>query len=171
MIAMKTNTQETIIFQGKTDHLMIRKDDSFAMKLAMLFEGIISDIPKKELARKYGYTREHYYLLKHLFEKHGSDGLMDKKTGPKKSTKRTDIVNNQIIRLRFLDPDASVEVIGQKMRQMGFSISDRSINRTIQQYGLQKKTSHFKSSKSSSLKPAGSHYKAPDENIESVDDK
>jgi hypothetical protein len=168
---MKTDTPEIILLQGKNDRLVIRKDDAFAMKLAMLFEGIISDIPKKDLARKYGYTREHYYLLKHLFEKLGSEGLIDKKTGPKKSTKRTDVVNNQIIRLRFLDPDASVEVIGQKMRQMGFSISDRSINRTIQQYGLQKKTSHFKSSKGSPFKPAGSRHKAADENIESVDDK
>jgi len=168
---MKSDTSETIILQGKMDHLIIRKDDSFAIKLAMLFEGIISDIPKKDLARKYGYTREHYYLLKHLFEKHGSEGLIDKKTGPKRSTKRTDVVNNQIIRLRFLDPDASIEVIGQKMRQMGFSISDRSINRTIQQYGLQKKTSHIKSSKGYLGKLAGSRYKAADEINESIDHK
>ena len=161
---MKTNSSEIILLHGKTDQLEIKKNDSLAMKLAMLFEGVTTDVPKKELAKKYGYTREHYYHLKGQFEKFGSEGLIDKKTGPKNSTKRTDVVNNQIIRFRFLDPDASVEVIGQKMRQLGFNISDRSVSRTIQQYGLQKKTAYVKSSKIPETTNPDSHHKKENKN-------
>ncbi len=161
---MKSRSSEIIILHGKADRLEIKKEDYFAMKFAMLFEGISSDIPKKELAKKYGYTREHYYHLKDRFEKYGSEGLLDKKTGPKKNTKRTETVNNQIIRFRFLDPDASKEVIGQKMRQLGFNISDRSVSRTIQQYGLQKKTAYAKSSKNSKGTNPGSYNKKKNKN-------
>lgn len=46
---------------------------------------------------------------------------------------------SQIIRLRFLDPKASAEVIAQKLRQTGVKVSVRSVERTITEYGLQKK--------------------------------
>ena len=46
----------------------------------------------------------------------------------------------QVIRHRFLDPDASVDVIAQKLRQAGFPVSTRSVDRVIEEYGLQKKT-------------------------------
>jgi hypothetical protein len=46
----------------------------------------------------------------------------------------------QVIRHRFLHPEASVEVIAQKLQQNGFLISIRSVRRVIEGYGLQKKT-------------------------------
>jgi len=72
--------------------------------------------------------------------------LYNKKRGPRNNSVRTDIVNNQIIRFRFLDPYMSPAVIGQKLRQMGYNVSDRSVSRTIHEYGLQKKTLQIKSS-------------------------
>jgi len=47
---------------------------------------------------------------------------------------------HQIIRLRFLDPDGSPSIIVQKLKQMRIDVSLRSVERTIQEYGLQKKT-------------------------------
>ena len=41
------------------------------------------------------------------------------KTGPKSNYVRTDEVERQVIRHRFLDPDASVDIIAQKLRQAG----------------------------------------------------
>ena len=38
------------------------------------------------------------------------------------------------------DPDASADIIAQKMRQAGFPVSTRSVERVIEKYGLQKKT-------------------------------
>ena len=64
---------------------------------------------------------------------------MDKKRGPDKQTVRTRETINQIIRLRFLDPLASADVIAQKLKQTGYKVSKRSVERTITEYGLQKK--------------------------------
>ena len=66
--------------------------------------------------------------------------LLSQKRGPKHNYRRTDEVIRQVIRHRFLDPDASAEVIAQKLRQCGLSISTRSVERVIEQFGLQKKT-------------------------------
>lgn len=49
-------------------------------------------------------------------------------------------VVRQVIRHRFLDPDASAEVIAQKLSQVGSKISVRSVERVIEDFGLQKKT-------------------------------
>ncbi len=141
------NQQLPIIVKGRNGSLTIQLDDVFAKKMAMLLEGINSEITVEELAKKYGYTREHYYHIKRQFEKHGSEVLCNKKRGPRNNSVRTDIVNNQIVRFRFLDPDMSPAVIGQKLRQMGYNVSDRSVSRTIQEYGLQKKTLQVKSSR------------------------
>ena len=65
---------------------------------------------------------------------------MNKKRGPKTTYRRNEEVVCQVIRHRFLDPDATVEVIAQKLKQCGFQISIRSVERIIEQYGLQKKT-------------------------------
>jgi hypothetical protein len=46
----------------------------------------------------------------------------------------------QVIRHRFLDPDASAAVIAQKLTQASFTISVRSVDRIIEDFGLQKKT-------------------------------
>ena len=54
--------------------------------------------------------------------------------------KRTEEVVRQIIRHRFLDPDASARVIAQKLRQCDWEISTRSVQRVISQFGLQKRT-------------------------------
>jgi hypothetical protein len=66
--------------------------------------------------------------------------LVGKTRGPKTQYRRTDELQRQVIRHLFLDPKATVQVIGQKLRQTGFIISDRSVQRVISDYGLQKKT-------------------------------
>jgi hypothetical protein len=45
-----------------------------------------------------------------------------------------------VIRHRFLDPDASAEVVAQKLCQSGWEISIRSVQRVIEEFGPQKKT-------------------------------
>jgi len=64
---------------------------------------------------------------------------MDKKRGSDKKPVRTKELENQIIRMRFLDPLASTDVITQKLSQMSYNVSKRSVERTITDYGLQKK--------------------------------
>jgi hypothetical protein len=70
----------------------------------------------------------------------GVAALAPGKTGPKRDYRRSDEVVRRVIRHRFLDPDASVAVIRQKLAQEGVKISMRSVERVIASYGLQKKT-------------------------------
>jgi len=120
--------------------LVITENDPIAWKLSMLIEAASNkDEIIEDLARRYGYTREHFYVIKRTYEEKGSQGLMDKSRGPKTNSKRTKEMEKQIIRHRFLDPEASSQVITQRLQQAGNNISQRSVERTINEYGLQKK--------------------------------
>ena len=93
----------------------------------------------KAAYQKYGYTEQWYYKLLKIYKEKGSEGLIEKKRGSNKQPVRTEEVTNQIIRLRYLDPLAKTEVIVQKMKQNGYKVSKRSVERTITEYGFQKK--------------------------------
>lgn len=126
-------------FEGKIK-LSVSPEDSVAWKLSMLFEAARSSSDRLEdIAHRYGYSREHFYVIKKAYEANGADGLRNKPTGPKSDYVRTEEVKKQIVRHRFLDPESNCEVIAQKMQQSGVQISQRSVERTIQYYGLQKK--------------------------------
>ncbi len=117
---------------------LIDENDSLGKKLAMLIEGHCT-IGVKAAIRKYGYTEQRYYQLLKRYHESGSLALVDKKTGSEKQPVRTKEVLNQIIRLRFLDPLADTAVIVQKLNQIGYKVSKRSVERTITEFGLQKK--------------------------------
>lgn len=121
------------------ERLGIKKDDKAAIKLLMLIEGTYG-IGVKRSIEKYGYTEQRYYQLKKDFMEKGSQALIDQKRGPRDRHTRKKQVDMQIIRMRFLDPRAGAAVIAQKLNQTGTKISQRSVERTITEYGLQKKT-------------------------------
>jgi transposase len=125
---------------GPGGELIIPDGDEIAPRLIMLIEGQCEGLGPTEAARKYGITRQRYHQLLNVFHTQGALALQPRKRGPKTNYVRTDEVERQVIRHRFLDPDASVEVIAQKLRQAGFPVSTRSVERVIEDYGLQKKT-------------------------------
>lgn len=122
----------------KGKDFVIDKKDSLCKKLAMLIEGHCT-IGVQSALQKYGYTEQRYYQLLRKYEQGGSQALQDKKPGSDKQPVRTRETLNQIIRLRFLDPFASADIIAQKLNQIGHKVSKRSVERTITEYGLQKK--------------------------------
>lgn len=125
---------------GDHGSLPISTSDEVTRKLLMLMEGECQGIGPLKAAQKFGYTKQRYFQLREIYLRDGSRGLLSKLRGPKGNSRRTDEVVRQIIRHRFLDPQASAEVIAQKLRQTGFTISTRSVERAIADYGLQKKT-------------------------------
>lgn len=133
---------ENILINGAHHQLEIDAKDSLTRKLAMLLEA--THIGVKKAIEKYGYTEQRYYQLFKKFKASGSDGLINKAKGPKTNYVRTDQVVKQILRYRFLDPNATLAVITQKMKQSGFNVSQRSVERTISEYGIQKKTPYTK---------------------------
>jgi transposase len=131
---------------GDAGSLPVGETDEVTRKLIMLVEGQCEGIGASKAAEKYGYTKQRYYQLLHAYEQQGSAALSSKPRGPKRNYRRTDELVRQVIRHRFLDPEASAEVVAQKLRQTGFSISIRSVQRVIAEYGLQKKTLRLPSS-------------------------
>jgi transposase len=136
MIDLQNNK---IILTGEKGEIELNVDDKVLLKFGMLYEGECEGLGATQAAKKFGYTRQRYYQLLNTFKDNGLSALKNKKTGPQTNYRRTDEAVRQVIRHRFLDPDASEEVISQKMVQCGFKISERSVQRVISQYGLQKK--------------------------------
>jgi predicted oxidoreductase len=125
---------------GEHGTLAVLENDEIARKFAMLIEGECEGLGPIKAAEKYGYTKQRYFQLRKAFGKDGAIAFLNKVRGPKTNYRRTDELQRQVIRHRFLDPHASPEVIAQKLRQTGFVISTRSVERVISDYGLQKKT-------------------------------
>jgi len=122
----------------KGKDFVIDPKDSLSMKLSMLIEGHCT-IGVQESIKKYGYSEQRYYQLLLKYQEGGAQALIDNKPGSDKQPVRTKDTVNQIIRLRFLDPFSSADVIAQKLSQIGHKVSKRSVERTITEYGLQKK--------------------------------
>lgn len=122
----------------KGKDFIIDSQDKLAKKMAMLIEGHCT-IGVKKATEKYGYTEQRYYQLLKMFKEGGSEALIDQKSGSDAKPVRTEEAIMQTIRLRFLDPLASAEVLSQKLNQIGYKVSTRSVERTITEYGLKKK--------------------------------
>lgn len=125
---------------GEAGKLVVPADDEVTRKLAMLIEGECEGLGPIAAAEKFGFSKQRYFQLREILLEQGASALLSQKRGPKSNYRRTDELVRQVIRHRFLDPDATVEVIAQKLRQAGFEISTRSVERVIEGFGLQKKT-------------------------------
>lgn len=125
---------------GPSGTIDVPVQDEITKKLAMLYEGRCEGLGPTRAAQKFGYTKQRFFQILHAFSQQGAPGLQSQKRGPKTNYRRTDEVVRQVIRYRFLDPDASAAVIAQKLQQCGWTISTRSVERVIQEFGLQKKT-------------------------------
>jgi hypothetical protein len=141
---MASKPHSTILPDFDLSLLNVHPDDTASIKLLMLIEGVYGQGVKHSIT-KYGYTEQRYYQLLKQFQTSGSASLVDKKRGPKDKSVRTGNIVQQIIRYKFLDPELSAPVISQKLRQTGMIVSTRSVERTIREYGLQKKTLPVKS--------------------------
>ena len=128
------------VLVGTSGRLTVRKDDEITRKLSMLIEGECEGLGPARAARKFGFSRQRYFQLRAAFAELGAGALRSGKRGPKTHYRRTAEVVRQAIRHRFLDPEASAEVIAQKLSQSGWEISIRSVQRVIEEFGLQKKT-------------------------------
>ena len=125
---------------GPAGSLQVPPDDELTRKLAMIIEGDLEGLGPRAAAAKFGFSKQRYFQLRAAFLERGAAALLSSKRGPKTRSRRTDEAVRQIIRQRFLDPQASAAVIAQKLRQTGLPISTRSVERVIAEFGLQKKT-------------------------------
>ena len=128
------------VLTGRGGSLKVRAEDEITRKLLMLIEGECEGLGPLQAARKFDYSKQRYFQLRAAFHEGGAAALESEKRGPKTNYRRTPEIVRQVIRHRFLDPDASSQVIAQKLNQSGWTISIRSVERVLAEYGLQKKT-------------------------------
>jgi transposase len=137
---MQFNLSTHTIIGPAGDLVVAQEDDEILLKLSMLIEGECEGLGAAAAAAKYGYSRQRYYQLLTAFRQGGCLALFSHKPGPKAPARRTPEVMREVIRHRFLDLNASADVIAQKIRQTGSAIAVRSVYRILENYGLQKKT-------------------------------
>jgi transposase len=125
---------------GESGRLAVPEKDEITRRLLMLIEGECEGLGPSKAAKKYGLSRQRYFQIRAAFREQGAMALQSKKRGPRTNYRRTSEIVRQVIRCRFLDPKASAEVIAQKLCQSGWTISIRSVQRVIEDFGLQKKT-------------------------------
>ena len=135
------------VLAGPHGQLAVLADDEVIHKFLMLQEGECEGPGPLAAAEKFGFSRQRYFQIRAAFAKQGSQALKSRKRGPKTHYRRTAEVERQVIRHRFLDADASPQVIAQKLVHSGWKISIRSVERVLADYGLQKKTPHVPSRK------------------------
>jgi transposase len=135
-----TFSEKHLRFSGPGGILPIRDHDEVCRRLAMLILGECEGQGATEAAKQFDLSRQRYYQLRSAFEQHGALGLALQPRGPKTDYRRTEQIVRLVIRSRFLDAQAPAQVIAQKLRQAGHTISQRSVERIIADYGLQKKT-------------------------------
>lgn len=133
-------TTASLLLTGPAGQLSGPRHDPILPKLAMLYEGECEGLGPCAAARKFGYSKQRYFQLREAFAHGGTLALQNQKRGPKTQYRRTEQIIQQVVRFRFLDPDASAAVVAQKLRQSGHAISTRSVERVIASFGLQKKT-------------------------------
>ena len=127
-------------FTGPGGSLLVPDDDEVSRRLAMLLEGECEGLGPSNAAEKYDLTRQRYYQILADFYEAGAPGLVLQTPGPKTDYRRTEQAIKLVVRCRFLDRDCSAAVITQKIRQEGQTIAQRSVERIIADYGMQKKT-------------------------------
>jgi transposase len=123
---------QTQALVGQGGSLPVRADDEITRKLAMLIEGECEGLGPLRAAEKFGFSKQRYFQLRQAFQERGALALQSRRRGPKSNYRRTEEVVRQVIRHRFLDPEASAQVIGQKLRQAGQPVSTRRVERVIE---------------------------------------
>jgi transposase len=125
---------------GASGSLAISPHDEVSRKLAMLLAGECLGLGPSEAAKAFGYSKQRYFQLREAFAHQGAAALVNHAPGPGRNYRCTEEAVRQAVRHRFLDPEASAEVIAAKLSQGGLPVSTRSVQRVIERFGLQKKT-------------------------------
>ena len=125
---------------GPSGTLSLSGHDEVTGKLAMLIAGECLGLGPSQAAGAFGYSKQRYFQLREAFAQQGAAALVNHKPGPGRVYRCTDEAVRQAIRHRYLDPEASAEVIAQKLTQIDLPVSTRSVERIIERFGLQKKT-------------------------------
>ncbi len=122
--------------RGPGGVLPLRSADEPAIDLVMLIEGETSGRPLDDVLQQFGRSRSTYYEKLRRFREEGLQGLLSHPPGPRSPWRRPLEVVRFIVTTRLRHPDRSATVIAEDLARLGHSVSVRSVERTLTQFGL-----------------------------------
>jgi transposase len=102
----------------------------------MLIDGETSGRPLEEVLSEFGRSRSTYYEKLRRFREQGVEGLLERPPGPRSSWRRPLEVVRFIVKARLGRPDRSAALIAEDLQRHGHTVSVRSVERTLTQFGL-----------------------------------
>ena len=122
--------------RGPGGVLPLRPEDEPAVDLVMLIEGETSGRPLDDVLREYGRSRSTYYEKLRRFRESGLEGLLSRPPGPRGPWRRPLEVVRFIFTTRIRHPDRAAGTIAEELARLGHSVSVRSVELTLTQFGL-----------------------------------
>jgi transposase len=110
--------------------------DEAALDLVMLIEGETSGRALEDVLAQYGRSRSTYYEKLRRFRESGVEGLLARPPGPRNAWRRPLEVVRYIVTARLRDPERGAAAIAEDLARQGHSVSVRSVERTLSQFGL-----------------------------------
>jgi len=126
--------KEPFIIEGAKSS--IKLDDPVLRKYEAIRAIILGDLTKTQASSKFNLSREILYRSLKAFEEEGLQGLLPKKTGPKKPRIRHHEVEKKVIALKFQFPSMNNNEMAQILKKEGIPISSRTVARIYNKYGL-----------------------------------
>lgn len=122
--------------RGPGGALPIRPEDESTIDLVMLIEGETSGRDLDEVLSEFGRSRSTYYEKLRRFRESGVEGLLARQPGPKSPWRRPLEVVRFIVTARLRAPAISATDIVKELVDRGHVVSVRSVERTLNQFGL-----------------------------------
>jgi len=122
--------------KGPGGTLPLRPKDEAALDFVMLIEGETSGQALDEVLRKFGRSRSTYYEKLRRFRESGFEGLLSRPPGPRSPWRRPIEVVRFIVTTRLRHPERSAAEIVADLTRLGHTVSVRSVERTLSQFGL-----------------------------------
>ncbi len=122
--------------RGPGGALSLRRDDEAAVDLLMLVEGETSGRDLEEVLTEFGRSRSTYYEKLRRFRQAGLEGLLSRPPGPRSPWRRPIEVVRFIVTTRLRHPERTATAIAEDLARLGHSVSVRSVERTLSQFGL-----------------------------------
>jgi transposase len=124
-----------------------------ALDLVMLIDGETSGRALDDVLAQYGRSRSTYYEKLRRFREGGVEGLLSRPSGPRSAWRRPLEVVRYIVTTRLRDPERGATAIAEDLERLGHSVSVRSVERTLTQFGLTRRPARDRSERDTSNGP------------------
>ncbi len=125
---------------GPGGELPLRTDDPLVRNFLLLLLGEVGGNTARDSLSIFGYrSRATYYEKLKRYLKGGMAALLPERPGPRRKWRRSDEVVRAIVALKYHHPELAPEKLAEILRERGLSVSPRSVQRTLSEFGLVQK--------------------------------